>query len=504
MKRIIALLMALVMAAITFSVTAFAREDENIPVIMIGGRAVTTEFFSADGEKVFPITGADTEFIVSAVMKCLPELGRGLATGNLEKWATMVADVMAPLYEKFIPDKNGDVELGSGPKKQCGRDSQFYTHSDEVEYRFYYDWREDPFVSAEELQGYIDNIKEHTGCEKVSLIGRCYGGSVITAYLEEYGHKDIDTVVHYASTINGATAVSKIFSNQFELNMNNLEQFLNTSEIIEDPALSAFISATLSYINSVNGLDMPVGAIEKLISEKLWPALAPKLLPVCYGRLPSYWAMIEAEDYEAAKELVFGENNTEYAQFIEKIDRFQQARINAIDKLKEYESEGLNVAVVTKYNKSLAIPVVRTADVQGDDTVKVEFASLGAVSAKLGEKLPKAYIEEKDEKYISSDNIIDASTCAFPESTWFIKDLNHDLFPDNVDRMMNIICKHNGQMTVDDNPLYPRFMSFTSDGELIPLNDSPAPDKLTGNARFIELTWNFIKAFFGLIISLFS
>lgn len=63
-------------------------------------------------------------------------------------------------------------------------------------------------------------------------------------------------------------------------------------------------------------------------------------------------------------------------------------------------------------------------------TNNTRFSSLGATVSKIGTAFSDEYIESRKalgyEKYISPDRQTDASTCVFPEYTWFLKNAIHD------------------------------------------------------------------------------
>ena len=55
-----------------------------------------------------------------------------------------------------------------------------------------------PMESAANLNEYIQQVKKATGHDKVNLLNVSLGGTIFTAYLDVYGHKDINQVVNAA------------------------------------------------------------------------------------------------------------------------------------------------------------------------------------------------------------------------------------------------------------------------------------------------------------------
>ena len=64
-----------------------------------------------------------------------------------------------------------------------------------------------------------------------------------------------------------------------------------------------------------------------------------------------------------------------------------------------------------------------------------------------------------NEKYISPDKQIDASTCLFPEYTWFIKGCSHGFYSTCERDLLLTTIDADRQLTVDDFP-YTRFIVY--------------------------------------------
>jgi hypothetical protein len=71
--------------------------------------------------------------------------------------------------------------------------------------------------------------------------------------------------------------------------------------------------------------------------------------------------------------------------------------------------------------------------------------------------------------HISPDNIIDASTCMFPEYTWFVKGMMHTNFNSDYHNLVKWILASETQPNVFDNPNFPQFL------ELNKVNDTLSP-----------------------------
>ncbi|MCF4007722.1 alpha/beta fold hydrolase [Corynebacterium uropygiale] len=59
--------------------------------------------------------------------------------------------------------------------------------------------------SLAEVTEHIQRVKEHTGAEKVDIVGWSQGGSLATAYAKQSGGKDVGTVVSLAGVLRGTS-----------------------------------------------------------------------------------------------------------------------------------------------------------------------------------------------------------------------------------------------------------------------------------------------------------
>lgn len=514
-KKLISVILALTLALAPAVpvMTTFAADVNYVPTILVGGRNRDMPIYTPEGEKVFPIgSNLKTEDITNAVMHCLPYLGVGMISRNYDAWVDEFYKAMAPYYENILCDGNGDIAPTSLETK-FDYSNPVKGNYNECEYRFDYDWRLDPCQTAEYLDTFIDNVLAKTGAKKVSIVSRCYGCNVLSAYLYEHGIEKIQNVVYYVSASQGSSLrSSEIFAGKFDINTTALEYALQTGKIedmyesvIDDPAMRELILSTLSLLNTLNSLNVPMSTLTDFI-KKVYPMLATKLIPATYGSFASIWATVSTEDYEQAKKLVFAGQEEEYAGLIEKIDHYHyDIQLNEVEMLQKYKDQGMGLGVVVGYNVPSYLPFVESAMANNDAAVLVKHASFGATAADYGEELTAKDLEGVDEKYISSDHIINASTCAFPDNTWFIKNYIHSTFPTSIDKLNLAIAQNNG-MTVDTDTNYPQFLNYDVETQQISaLEDQPTGTTLVGpTVGFLQKIFNFIKSFFEMIKNLFK
>ena len=180
------------------------------------------------------------------------------------------------------------------------------------------------------------------------------------------------------------------------------------------------------------------------------------------GTWVSYWSSLCEEDFDTALDLIFGKEGTqtreENAGLIEKIE-FVRERIVKTRTLKgeenlykRFESYGVEIGIIAGYGL-VNPPIIESVDETGDVVVDVKNASFGATAAGVFDKLPQDYIDKQiaagKGKYISPDGKIDASTCMFPATTWFIKNKHHDTY--NQIRDLSEYFTQYSNVTADSN-----------------------------------------------------
>ncbi len=508
MKKVLSVVLCILMTF--FCVTpAFATEPEEYPTIYIVG-AHTNPVYNAEGEEVYPIKADVAGIIKETLGPCLEELAKGMVTGNYESYAKEFNDSWAPIFEDLILDQNGEVTNGSYVKNKTqtahleGKTSDY----DVWDCRFWYDWRESPIKTAHELKEHVDTVLELTGKDKVQLIGRCYGANVIAAYLELY--KDhaktcISDISYYSSSAMGIDFMSALFSGQIKIENESFDSFLdyyiNDQGLVGDENCSEFVAAIVEVMYQAKLLGLTGDALMSFINN-FKNDLFPMIIRNTFGGWLSYWAMVTPELYEQARDFVFNteEAKAEYAGFIEKADEYYYTvQVNIVDTMLEMKEAGINFNIFVKYNFP-EFPLYEGSATQGDGDTSVYRQSFGATAADYGKVLSEDYIasvSEENLKYISPDKKIDASTCLFPETTWFVKDLHHNYFYPLQEPSVEIMRY---DLTVD-NEKYPQFMENVNNESLIPLEGTDE-DFEKEEPGFIAAITAFIKNLINVIIKL--
>ena len=103
---------------------------------------------------------------------------------------------------------------------------------------------------------------------------------------------------------------------------------------------------------------------------------------------------------------------------------------------------------------------------------------------------------------VSPDRMVDASTCRYPEYTWFIKNLLHSSGCDYIDELLRFIAFSDHQVTVFENEAFPQFVLYspTTDA-VVPL--TKAADK-NADVKFVVKIKAFFQRIFEFIRNLFT
>lgn len=479
----IILTVAMVLSIFVPSLNAFAAEPiRELPVVYIGGKG--HRLLNADGTQLYPFEKSMAESVKEKAGPILAEIPGALITDNWDSYCDTAVESIAEIYEDFIPNKDGEVVDGSyavGTSAIKNKTENFGLY----DFTFAYDWRLDPLYTAQKLNQYINDVLTATGKEKVNLIGRCYGANVVTAYFQQFGYDKVAQCVLYVPTASGSALIGELFAGRIALDPDSVEAWLYNNPLFgsgagdDDNDILGLVLSLVSVLNEVNALGLGTEALEKIYA-KVKDNILPRMVLSTYGALPSFWAMVSDKYYSEAKQIAFSGREQEYAKFIEKIDYQHYNVVNRAEEIyAKAQENGVIISVISKYNIPF-VPVIESSVIQADDSVETSSSSLGATCAPYGQVLESEYIESVKAKglgkYISPDNKIDASTCLFPDRTWFVRDIKHSEFPDSIDCL--VVKIFNDQINVNSDENYPQYLQWNVKSRtLAPLEEETENEK---------------------------
>ena len=494
---------------------AAAAKAVNVPVITVHGES--TLICGREDGTSFTLYG-DDEYVKKIAKAALPAAVKALITGNWDDWCEKAFNALAPAYDKFKPDEEGNPSPYSYP--EFGWLNTHVSFSDDYEYtaayEFYPDFRKPPLDAADDLDTYVRLVKEVTGQDKVILNGRCVGNSVMLAYLYKYGapnnYADIQSVMFALGSQMGNPGDQAMLTGTIDVTMEGLYRYFTTdkgnflasglSDVLGGEVLG-LVFDTLEMAYQSAGLSKITLGLVRDVYSKIKDKFIARVMREYYGRCGVYATMVN-EKWEDYKAYVFNQpgDDVTFAKLLAKLDDFHyNVQAHIPDILAEMQAAGVHVSAIVEYGHA-ASPAGGEESLQtSDHRVPVGRASFGATAANIGETLPDAYIAVRTAagygEYISADRQIDASTGLLPETTWYIKNIPHD-YPQCVKDLTTAIMRNPG-CTCDTLEGYPRFTCFVdADTHLAPLAAVNATD-----VDFTPKSKNSFFAFLNIIKRIF-
>ncbi|MBQ7295891.1 MAG: hypothetical protein IJW86_06825 [Clostridia bacterium] len=534
MKKFLSLLLIVFM---TFSLTlpayaGWSNSQSQIPVILISGDG--DSIYDAQGNEVFRFskimsmfTSVEDGDLKQSVLNVIqPMLLEGLAKDDWDSFYENLEKEIGEIFEKCRLDSNGEVSDGSGISQQRkdymanarvtdAREGKGYYGL--YDYRFWYDWRLDPMAIADEFNAYIKDIKKATGAPKVAIVARCLGTSVVMAYIAKYGLDDIHGIGFNGTVANGAEILSETISGKFSVDGRAVSRLLKDVNALGWVNLDSFITSTIDLAVESGIVDGAIDTIEALLYEKLVVGMTSALALSTFYTWPSYWSAVTVEDYDTAIQYVFGSEGSEkriqYAGLIKKLNNYHETvRKNVPDLYRNIKQNGVNVGAISKYGYQI-VPIIESNSAVADQFASVTRSSFGATTSTVYDTLSDEYIAariaEGKGRYISPDKQIDASTCIYPDYTWFTKGSSHSNWSLCENNIMHIVATADRQLTIDDFE-YTQFMVYNSStGLMVPMTEdncnvtnwqAEKPDTLLGKIRqFIETFKNWFNELIALL-----
>ncbi len=529
-KKTAALLAALVLlltSVLPASARTYISLNKKIPVIVLSGDG--EPLVDKDGNKILKFTNlgdiageTDNSELYESIANVLqPFLLEGVLFNRWDNYYANLQKEVAELTEGIQLNENGEVDNGSGISEARKQENETNMRTDKKgekgyygfeDYHFWYDWRLDPLEVADRLAEYIDAVLAATGASKVSLISRCVGVSVTLSYVAKYGTAKLHGYAVDGSCTNGGEFISDALSGKFKVDGDAIERFLTDYNALGILNVSDFAMASIDLLNKSGALDALVNVSRATIYNKIMVGATSALALSTVFTMPCYWCFVTEEDYETAKRYVFGEEGSEkraqYAGLIEKLDRYDvTVRQHISELMQSLGQKGVNVAIVSKYGFQM-MPICRSAEQVSDEYASVHRSSYGATTSTIYDTLSEDYIAQRTAegkgKYISPDKQVDASTCLYPDATWFNKGARHGNWTDVENEILYEAVTASRQLTPADLP-YSQFIVY--DGE----TDTSSPmtvenchtENWTADAS-TDKTANLLVRFFNFLKSLIN
>ncbi|MCR5781486.1 MAG: alpha/beta fold hydrolase [Clostridia bacterium] len=506
-RKIIAVISAILMLLPVFSLMIIAEEQSNIPTIFLDGIG-SSDTVNGEGDVVFPPQAGN---ILDAVKDAILPLMGSLVTGDYTSCEDDLSVAVQKMFDEIAMDENGVSATDADtayvrPTPEEIRETVAKTeHNDKYDYIWYsYDWRYDMQTLAGDFHDFIEYVLDATGARKVNVIAFSMGTAVLMTYLHDYDYQYINNFVLLGGAFNGVNSCGDSFSGNITFSGTAFAHFFTglTGDNFGGKLLDALLVALYEM-----GLFNGVADLGTKIVDQTMDYLYENGLALTFGRMPGLWALMAPESYDPAKEKLL-EGSGVSDEFIAKIDYYHdEIQANNETILNGALAKGVNWAIVGKYGYTIP-PVTGEPNELGDGVIEGRFESCGATIALAGETLGDDYVQAVDDghNHISADNIVDASTCAFPENTWMIKNSWHD---DNFTAILGLIdwllAHEDAQATVWEDNKYPQFLIYTKTSETLePLTEE---NDVSGYAEVSEEppgVLGFFRSILNLIFRIFN
>lgn len=496
LKKSLSLILALILIASCCSCIFASAAETKLPKIYVNGVGSRAVYMADDPEKTpvfFPLNS-----------DLLMENLKGILNYAKESANNLDPNIIRNMVYNLMWDTCGNAALdtdGISPKFNSTIDPCPLDYNGKGQYDFNYDSRLSPLDLAVQLREYITLVQNHSGSQRVELVASSYGTAVLAACLKLYPEimDFADTVLFCVPTIGGLNFVGELFSGQVNTDATMLKDYL--SPMLGNDDVSLLLSVLLQ-----------TGTLDFIIEEGLEPAIEAALLDAAkdiihdiFATFPSMWSYVQHDTFYAALEYLYGENyadpNHEYAGLINRVITYHEEVMMKTDEIFDsLNKKNIHTGLMVKYDKP-HIPLSKESNLMSDNLVTVRDASFGATSCRYGDTLPADYQQQLHTDYnmISPDRCIDASTGAYPFTTWYIKGLEHGTRPSSYVTVMDAITFGNLDINSDEN--YPQFMIYNAEDDSITPFKEYTPEK---EPTFIEECIALVKRVVQIIIDAFK
>jgi pimeloyl-ACP methyl ester carboxylesterase len=521
MKKLISVLLVCSMLLVVLAPAAFAAKVTRVstPVVFVGGQEDYIYSDKDDAESDTYITGDLPKEALDEITAAIRPQLTDAFVGKWDGYTDGFYRGAMPYYENIVLDGDGLPINDTG--YDCLKPEQIVDKGVNgryglYDYQFIYDWRLDPIANADELNAFINEVLSVTGADKLDIVAQGIGCSTVLAYLANYGSAKISELVMDNAALEGSDVYGAMFSSGLTIDSESEALAVFVAEARRNNTL---LQVVKHNINPESWETLGSVKATRRVYAKIYEMVIPRIMRSVYATMPGVWSLIPDAYFNSAIDGVFtkyeedenteGFSAKEYAGLIEKINAYHTGvAVHTAELLQAAAENGVNVYLIANYGFQM-IPVNAAAG-QSDVYISVGSQTLGVTAADYGKTFDEDYLEEADEAYISADQEIDASTGAYADHTWLIKNLEYREKPEVVDDLIISILNFNGYTNVADLEEYPQYLFCSKDrADISPLKetgDSEYQETETENETSNKLTlsnfFDFVKSFIEAIVRL--
>ncbi len=477
LKKTLSLILTIIMIVtampMAFATEAAAADTNEEPIVVVRGIDFAG-LVDGNGNKAITVDVMD-------IVDIIPTIGLQYVTKNKNAVVNTITDLGRDIFKNVRRDKEGkplnpDVHIPKYPQSASHYDlsddsvwadtavglyrSLSKKFGGERVYLYTFDWRESPDVLADDLKSYLDNVKAETGAAKLDVAACSMGAMITTAYIGKYGADIFDTVTFLSGAHNGGHIVGSAFQGDLVVDGKALGDFLVAKT-------SGFVKFLLGFINAL-GITKKLAKFVNDAISTYKDQIYGDFLRECFATAYGLWALIPDEDFDKCVEFFFSGTGDEYSTAKAEIAKVRDFVFKTDEIMATLNASGAKVTYVSHYNAK-QLPIYSKSYMHGDGVLETDRTGGYATVAAYGSTLSDDQIASVDAKYISPDKVINASTCLYKDTTWFVKNAKHVGCKDNSQHTEFAIwlLTSDVQPTVTTDSRYPQFMNVDANENFI-------------------------------------
>lgn len=486
-KKVLSITLALMLAGLALLVPVAAATD--VPLVVVQGFAAVPLVKNAGTDQevtVFPPENMGTEGMIADLTTALLTgfIEYGAKGANWEAFGKRVLPIVKNMLEDIAYNTDGTPKHDNVTHETYEEPMSSYTEEEQkaiftafglkyakqynpdLVYSYGYDWRESPIDCADGLNDFINYVKARTGAKKVNVVAISQGSAVTLAYLSQYGGSSVNNLVFASPAWQGTSLAGDAFTGNLNLDIYAFENFL--VGMSDGSATTHIIAVLLSIFATQEEFTEEYFFFLQDAVKGMQPQIYDEIIIDMLAGMPGLWCLVPADYYDAAKAYLFPEGVD--SNLLAKIDAYNKIQRNAKAVIEDAENSGMKFGIVCGYNRQLA-PINDNLNTS-DMVVDTKYASGGATCADYLTAFNdwgNSYTQlNKDGHYhVSWDYKVDASTCMFPEQTWFIKNLQHVAYGNyetdgTCDIVMWLLSMDDQHTVFTDKENYPQFSLYNT------------------------------------------
>ena len=459
---------------------ALAADGTVVNIYVLGSQEIYK--FNEDGTKTEIFDDGDylSDLLPTLVSPAL----KGLTTGDWTEYAETFLAGINPAFEGFTPNPDGTMPENTGIEwtwtYETIHDDLIVSYNNNRGLRGYYFWpdvRYSPLVIADQLNEYIEAVKQKTGASKINLLSRCEGTSIALAYLTKYeqpkGFSGVSSLILLDGAMNGIGYMDALFSGNVVLPKETADRWARNYKLeeltIEEGSvmeeLFAFAMDLVQMLHETHSFSLLTTPLQSLY-DQLKDILIQPIIKEWWGVSLTHVSCVN-EHFEDYLAYVFNEEGDaeKYANIIALAKDFHyNVQLHLDDLILDMVRSGADVNIIGEYGFQ-QYPLYEDAELVGEHQTGLREQAfrptVSTVEGTLSDKYINARVAEGKGRYISPDKQVDASTCLLPDNTWFIKNVDHS-YTDAVHKLVAAILTHPG-CTVETLNEYGQFNNANKD-----------------------------------------